>query len=591
MAGSSNGSLAYSEVEEYQDDANGNPLGKTVYDFNTATDDDDDLFSYTKTNRSWRRSQLAEQRFYSLSSGNYTLVKDTKNTYTDLFPASQDTINTLIAHRIYNLDDFEPLTGNVPNYSAMQYSGQQFDGCINGNDVFNGNQYQLSWNAEVVPRNALTNTNTTVYDSNGANPVTDQINYSYNNPNNLMVSTQTHINSNLNTEVQRSMYTPDYNLDQCGNCYATLASQLLSLKASYAAQELPVYQQWWNEAIARQNVIGECTTSEGVGPNQATCLANNQYNQNDASILTLYNQYGSLMSAYNTAVAQAIANYNQCILNYNSCFTAQLSSSPNSALLQMQQQNILSPIETTTTLQNNSNGNEYLTSDKKIGYQIANNMVEPAFSQHAETPGEMLYSAYNSQPGQYLVNDMTYVFDTFGNISQYNENNGIPISYQWGYNQQYMTAQATNAAANDIFYDSFEEGDGNNSTLTKTGHYSYSGAYSHTLNKLDNGNYTLSYWQNSGSGWVLVSNNNVPVSGGTYTITINVSGQIDDVRFYPAAAQMTTYTYDPLIGITSSTDAKSETTYYEYDPFQRLLNIKDKDSNVVKHYTYHYQGQ
>ena len=75
------------------------------------------------------------------------------------------------------------------------------------------------------------------------------------------------------------------------------------------------------------------------------------------------------------------------------------------------------------------------------------------------------------------------------------------------------------------------------------------------------------------------------------TFAISLSGQIDDVRFYPALAQMTTYTYDPLVGITSSTDANGQTTYYEYDGLQRLMNIKDQYGNIVKHMDYHYQGQ
>jgi len=57
------------------------------------------------------------------------------------------------------------------------------------------------------------------------------------------------------------------------------------------------------------------------------------------------------------------------------------------------------------------------------------------------------------------------------------------------------------------------------------------------------------------------------------------------------SAFVTTYTYNPAIGQTSSTDAKNEITYYEYDNFQRLMNIKDKDGNIIKHIDYHYQGQ
>lgn len=56
-------------------------------------------------------------------------------------------------------------------------------------------------------------------------------------------------------------------------------------------------------------------------------------------------------------------------------------------------------------------------------------------------------------------------------------------------------------------------------------------------------------------------------------------------------AQVTTFIYDPLVGIVSSTDPKGMTTTYEYDNFLRLINVKNKDGNIVKHMDYHYQGQ
>jgi|WetSurMetagenome_2_1015567.scaffolds.fasta_scaffold02548_4 YD repeat-containing protein len=51
---------------------------------------------------------------------------------------------------------------------------------------------------------------------------------------------------------------------------------------------------------------------------------------------------------------------------------------------------------------------------------------------------------------------------------------------------------------------------------------------------------------------------------------------------------ITTYTYKPLIGVTSVTDPAGYTTYFEYDSSGRLIVERDDDGNIVKKYEYHY---
>lgn len=57
----------------------------------------------------------------------------------------------------------------------------------------------------------------------------------------------------------------------------------------------------------------------------------------------------------------------------------------------------------------------------------------------------------------------------------------------------------------------------------------------------------------------------------------------------PAKASVITYSHKHLRGITSETDAKGMTSYYEYDDFQRLKNIKDQNGNIIKNFKYNYK--
>ncbi len=63
-----------------------------------------------------------------------------------------------------------------------------------------------------------------------------------------------------------------------------------------------------------------------------------------------------------------------------------------------------------------------------------------------------------------------------------------------------------------------------------------------------------------------------------------------DLRNHPnlTNAQVTTYTYDPMIGVTTVCDARGEITYYEYDNFNRLQFIKDANGHIVRSTEYNY---
>ena len=58
-----------------------------------------------------------------------------------------------------------------------------------------------------------------------------------------------------------------------------------------------------------------------------------------------------------------------------------------------------------------------------------------------------------------------------------------------------------------------------------------------------------------------------------------------------ANAMVTTYTYKPLIGISTVTDPTGDRTTYHYDSFNRLEFVKDRDGNILSENQYHYRTQ
>ncbi len=51
-------------------------------------------------------------------------------------------------------------------------------------------------------------------------------------------------------------------------------------------------------------------------------------------------------------------------------------------------------------------------------------------------------------------------------------------------------------------------------------------------------------------------------------------------------AMVTSYTYDPLVGVTSTTDPRGYTMYYKYDGLNRLQEVRDASGDLVTDYEY-----
>ncbi len=173
-------------------------------------------------------------------------------------------------------------------------------------------------------------------------------------------------------------------------------------------------------------------------------------------------------------------------------------------------------------------------------------------------------------------------YNTFGNVIQV-EQNGEHKAYLWDTNELNPIAEATNAGSDQVYHTSFE----NNGTTgaSKTGNkYWPSGTYSIPVTPTGS-NLKMSYWYWTGSAWIYSGELD-------FNATINSGGsRLDEVRVYPKDAVMTTYTYQPGVGVTSITDHNGLTHYYDYDPANRLEVVSDNDQNLVNKFDYNQRIQ
>ncbi|MCC9070720.1 RHS repeat protein [Flavobacterium sp. F-65] len=128
-------------------------------------------------------------------------------------------------------------------------------------------------------------------------------------------------------------------------------------------------------------------------------------------------------------------------------------------------------------------------------------------------------------------------YDDKGNIQQYTIENSSPVTILWGYNQTQPIAKIEN-----ISYANIPAG--------------------------------------------LITTAQDASNTGTETALIDA---LNALRIALPNAMVTTYTYIPLVGVSTITDPKGDTITYSYDNFGRLQFVKDKDKNILSENQYHYK--
>lgn len=148
------------------------------------------------------------------------------------------------------------------------------------------------------------------------------------------------------------------------------------------------------------------------------------------------------------------------------------------------------------------------------------------------------YKNENSFGGNALESETIFEkYDQHGNILQFTTRNGVTTSLLWGYDGLYPVAKVVGAT-----YDAAQQ-------------------------------------------YISVSILNSPASSQV------LRDEIDKVRRNLLSAMVTTYTYNPLVGITSETSHNGRTSYFEYDKAGRLSLVRDNENKVIKVINYKYADQ
>lgn len=288
--------------------------------------------------------------------------------------------------------------------------------------------------------------------------------------------------------------------------------------------------------------------------------------------------------------------------NYYSLDYANSTTSDN-VIGKMKARNLLEPVRTDSWRNGNLIG-EKVTKFYDFATASPDTLIYPAniYSLEISAPltpvqsnESITWSAPLSTlvPNNYLISKVNLTYDgSTGKLITQQLTNDKSQSIVWSHQLNLPIAIADNAintpSLKEFYYEGFEES-------TATGLYAgngHTGAKAvfapYTVNwTLPNSrSYVISYWYLSGGKWTYQ-----PEQAFTGSLALSGGTAYDDIRIHPVNANIITYTYDAMGDVTSTTDAKSLTTYYEYDSFQRLKNVRDKDKNILKSFCYNYAGQ
>ena len=218
---------------------------------------------------------------------------------------------------------------------------------------------------------------------------------------------------------------------------------------------------------------------------------------------------------------------------------------------------------------------------------------------------------------KYILNQEV-VYDDFGQTVWQRDRAGIESGILWNYHQNLPIASVINVSPSSVRYDSFEEEPLQN-TILSSGSILTNAEDAPTGNKVlklskytvlvsETTEYRVKFWAKADgfstgtfAGIIKVAGTGLAIASGWQPYEIVVTPEqgrirfettdaevyIDQVVCIPTAGRVTsTYTYKPLVGVTTRTDLNNQIIRFGYDARGRKLFEKDQEGNLLNTYEY-----